>query len=181
MLTGTTLYNDTDVVLRELVQNSIDAVRLAFFDKERRKSREMGRVAIHWDSNSRTLSVVDNGTGMDHTIITENLLKVGSSRYQDPRFQEANPDFTPISRFGIGVLSAFMIADEVEYITYFAGEDHARRLLLRSVHGKYLVHLIDKSDASVRHLLPHGTEVRIKVRHTAALNNVAEIARKWIV
>jgi molecular chaperone HtpG len=181
LLTGHTLYNDSGVVIRELVQNSIDAVRLQFWDPTRKRSREEGRVAIHWDSQARVLTVADNGTGMSEEIIKKHLLEVGSSRYQDPRFQEAHPEFSSISRFGIGVLSTFMVADEVEYLTYFPGEEQARRLLLRSVHGKYLVRLLDKTDERVRHLVPHGTEVRLKLRHTAEMGDPVELAKKWIV
>ena len=181
LLTGHTLYNDSGVVLRELVQNSIDAVRLQFWDPTRKRSREEGRVAIHWDSQARVLTVTDNGTGMSQEIIKNHLLEVGSSRYQDPKFQEEHKDFSSISRFGIGVLSTFMIADEVEYLTYFPGEEQARRLLLRSVHGKYLVRLLDKTDNSVKHLVPHGTEVRLKLRHTAEMEDPRELAKIWIV
>jgi molecular chaperone HtpG len=74
-----------------------------------------------------------------------------------------------------------MVADEVEYLTYFPGEETARRLLLRSVHGKYLVRLLDKFDNRVRHLVPHGTEVRLKLRHTAEMDDPLELAKKWIV
>ena len=175
------MYNDSGVVLRELVQNSIDAVRLQFWDPARKRSREEGRVAIHWDSQARVLTVTDNGTGMSQEIIKNHLLEVGSSRYQDPKFQEEHKDFSSISRFGIGVLSTFMIADEVEYLTYFPGEEQARRLLLRSVHGKYLVRLLDKTDNSVKHLVPHGTEVRLKLRHTAEMEDPRELAKIWIV
>ena len=74
----------------------------------------MGNVGISWNSKTRTLTVEDSGTGMTQEIIESNLLKVGASRYQDPEFRKKYPQFSPISRFGIGVLSAFMVADNVE-------------------------------------------------------------------
>lgn len=184
LLTGHTLYNDTGVVLRELVQNAIDAVRLQFFDPvepEGRSIRKHGLVQIEWDSPSRTLVIRDNGTGMSEQIIRENLLKVGASRYQSSRFKDDHPQFTPISRFGIGVLSTFMIADEVEFVTMFPGDDFARRLLLRTVHGKYLVRLLEKSEPRAARLQPHGTEVSIKIRPSARIGNILELAKHWIV
>ena len=66
LLTGHTLYNDTNVVLRELVQNAIDAIRLKHFPNSPSK---LGRVAITWNSETRILSVQDNGTGMTQDII----------------------------------------------------------------------------------------------------------------
>lgn len=118
LLTGHTLYNESGVVLRELVQNSLDAVRLQKVINERGNvASEEARVEIHWDSEKRLLSVKDNGTGMTQEIIEANLLTVGASRYQTEEFRKQFPQFSPISRFGIGILSSFMIADDVEIIT----------------------------------------------------------------
>lgn len=87
---------------------------------------------MKWDSNSRVMEVGDNGTGMTQSIIVNNLLKAGSSRYQEPDFKKEHPDFTPISRFGIGVMSTFMIADKVEVLTSHPVEEKSRHLSLRS-------------------------------------------------
>jgi molecular chaperone HtpG len=178
LLTGHTLYNDISVVLRELVQNSIDAIRLQAADSE----EAPGAVHIRWTSKDRTLVVEDAGTGMSQRTIEEHLLKVGSSLYQDPEFQKRHPTFSPISRFGIGVLSTFMIGDEVEIVTCHPDDEQARHLTLRSVHGRYLVKLVDK------HKLPaslqaqrHGTMITLRVRPSVRMPNVLETARLWIV
>jgi molecular chaperone HtpG len=181
LLTGHTLYNDTDVVLRELVQNSLDAVRLQFWS-QRHSISFPGYVWIHWDSGNRVLTVGDNGTGMSQKIIENHLLRVGSSRYQDPDFKRNHPDFTAISRFGIGVLSTFMIADEVEIVTSHSDDQEARQLTLRSVHGKYLIRLLDKaSDPAAIKVGRHGTIVRLRLRPTAQTRDVCAVARKWVV
>jgi len=119
LLTGHTLYNDTSVVLRELVQNAFDAIRIQqLIDQQDGSAQTSGKVTIHWNSQERVLSVEDNGTGMTQEIIEQHLLLVGSSRYQSQEFKRQYPDFSPISRFGIGLLSAFMVADTVEIITW---------------------------------------------------------------
>ncbi len=179
LLIGHTLYNDTGVVLRELAQNGIDAIRL--YEAESGE-RGAGKLAIRWESGPRILTVSDNGTGMTQEIIEKHLLRVGSSRYQDQKFKEEHPTFSAISRFGIGVLSAFMVSDEVEITTCSRQEEKARRISLRSVHGRYLVRLLDKvrdQEASV--LAPHGTQIRLKVRSTARLGSVLEIMRQWVL
>lgn len=178
LLIGHTLYNDTSVVLRELVQNSIDATRLqAVADAGKTK----GKIEIHWSSKDRILSIQDNGTGMSQEVIVRHLLKVGSSRYQDQKFRERFPDFSPISRFGIGVLSTFMIADSVEITTCSEEESEARKIALRSVHGSYLIRLMDKKADDAKDLFPHGTRFTLKIRPTANFSNVLATAKHWIV
>lgn len=178
LLTGHTLYNDSSVALRELIQNSLDAVRIAHGSS----APETGEVIVKWSTRDRVLEVWDNGTGMTQEVIVENFLKVGSSRYQDPQFRKENPEFNPISRFGIGVLSAFMVADRVDVYTNHPAEQLARHLELRSVHGKYLVDLVNKQDNEVtRAIGEHGTMVRLEVRPSAKVADVLRLARRWII
>jgi hypothetical protein len=119
---------------------------------------------------------------MTQRIIEENFLKVGASRYQSQEFNREFPEFSSISRFGIGILSAFMIADEVEVIACHPDEQDVRKLTLRSVHGKYLIQLLDKeSDPLATELSPHGTLIRINVRPSTPPSDVLGQARKWIV
>lgn len=182
LLIGHTLYNDTSVVLRELVQNALDAVRLQeVIEQSTNSSAIRGSVQIRWDSKARELTVEDNGTGMTQQIVEAHLLKVGSSRYQDNDFKKKFPKFTSISRFGIGILSAFMISDEIEILTCSPDDEFARHLSLRSVHGKYLVRTLAKSSPELQALHPHGTRVKLRVRASAELEDVEDVARKWIV
>lgn len=178
LLTGHTLYNDSSVVVRELFQNSLDAVRLQEFNGT--TAGFVPQIEIAWDSSERILSVADNGTGMTQSVIERNFLRVGSSRYHEAAFQKTHPDFTSISRFGIGVLSAFMVADDVQVITVNQDEPEARQLTLRDVHGQYLVRLLDKTNEQVPDLLrSHGTVVRVKLRPSASLLDVEAVLRYW--
>jgi molecular chaperone HtpG len=178
LLTGHTLYNDTRVVIRELVQNAIDAIRLEWYQKS---PETEGKVQIHWDSQGHALTVIDNGTGMTQEIISNFLLRVGTSRYQDPEFKKQYPSFTSISRFGIGVLSTFMIADSVDITTCHPGDDKARRLTLRSVHGKYLIRLLEKTDGAVAAVAPHGTQFTLRIRPSVKMPDVLETTKFWVV
>ncbi|RMQ41188.1 hypothetical protein ALQ04_02012 [Pseudomonas cichorii] len=181
LLTGHTLYNDTNVVIRELTQNALDAVRLqAELIKD--NSDNFGKIDIIWNSKDRTLEVRDNGTGMSQEVIEAHLLKVGSSRYQDPKFREEHPNFSSISRFGIGVLSAFMVADQVEITTCSVEDPEARQISLRSVHGKYLIKLLDKiRERDQIGVHPHGSRVKLTLRTTASIDNVLDIAKMWLL
>jgi molecular chaperone HtpG len=183
LLTGHTLYNDSTVVLRELAQNSLDAVRLQHqIDKPVNHQARIGSIKVTYKSGTRELTVTDQGTGMTQEIIEKHFLKVGSSRYQDPEFRKSFPLFSAISRFGIGVLSAFMIADVVEVTTCHPDDTSARHLTLRSVHGKYLIRLLDKtSDPMVKGLIPHGTSMKLTLRASVKDPEVIQVMRNWVV
>lgn len=181
LLTGHTLYNDSNVVVRELTQNAVDAVRLQFF-KTRGGSEQSGEIGVEWNSESRELTITDNGTGMSQYVIENHLLKVGSSKYQDPRFREQNPEFTPISRFGIGVLTAFMVADKVEITTVSPDDEKARRISLRSVHGKYLIKLLEKSsDPIAKRIGSHGTQFVLRFRASAKQMNISRTLESYVL
>ncbi len=180
LLTGHTLYNDSSIVIRELVQNSIDAVRLQALIDQTDSTKE-GFVTINWDSQKAELRVEDNGTGMTQAIIDNHLLKVGASRYQDPKFVEQFQSFSPISRFGIGVLSSFMVADSVEITTCSVDEPQARQVSLRSVHGRYLIRLLDKGTSSEgARIEPHGTSFKLKFRASAKRIDVYKTVRRFV-
>lgn len=95
--------------------------------------------------------VDDYGMGMNEDIITRFLLKVGESYYQSAQFradvlnyrQQGQPEFVPISRFGIGVLSCFIASDRVEVTTRYVGDGksdpHSVRLHLSGLHSFYVL------------------------------------------
>jgi len=117
LLMGTKLYGNPEVALRELLQNSIDAclLRQAQETKWGNPYYPVITVKYHTEGNDNILEVDDNGTGMDEYIIDNYYSRVGSSFYTSIDFFnlqfETNSDFVPTSRFGIGILSCFMVAD----------------------------------------------------------------------
>lgn len=76
LLTGHTLYNDSRVAIREVLQNALDAVR---FRKHLFPGEPMGKIDVIWDSKVRKLTVRDTGTGMTRETIERFLLNVGAS------------------------------------------------------------------------------------------------------
>ncbi len=117
LLMGTKLYGNPEVALRELVQNSIDACLLRLAQEKKWGNLYCPEISIKYITEEReyVLIVEDNGTGMDQYIIDNYYSKVGSSFYKSTDFynllSETNAEFIPTSRFGIGILSAFMVAD----------------------------------------------------------------------
>lgn len=181
LLVGHTLYNDYTVVLRELIQNSIDASKLKKHELEiNPKNTYSPHIKVEWSEESRELTFTDNGTGMTIEIIENHLLKVGSSRYQDPTFKKNNPDFSPISRFGIGLLTCFLIADDIDILTKSEEQQAGIMLKIRKVHGKYLLKYIDGGDINSR-IGKHGTEIKLYVRSDVGLENIKQEIEKWIL
>jgi hypothetical protein len=178
LLTGHTLYDNTAIIVRELVQNALDAVRTQQFEHPNMRP---GEIDVNWNQRTRVLSVRDNGTGMTQATIERHLLRVGSSRYQDPEFMRTHPGFAPISRFGIGILSTFMIADSVTITTLTRDEREGRQLHLRSVHGKYLVRTFERDDDMAQELGDHGTKVTVCLRPSATLDDVKRALQLWVV
>jgi hypothetical protein len=75
-----------------------------------------------------------------------------------------------------------MIADSVEILTSHPDDEHARQLSLRSVHGRYLIRLLDKYGDQVHEdIVPHGTRIELKVRHSVDMTEIVEMAKRWVV
>lgn len=117
LLMGTKLYGNPEVALRELLQNSIDACLLRGAQENKWGNPYNPEISVKYytENEDVILEIEDNGTGMDQEIIDKYYSKVGSSFYKSTDFynlkSECNADFTPTSRFGIGILSCFMVAD----------------------------------------------------------------------
>ncbi|UPL48521.1 HD domain-containing protein [Hymenobacter sublimis] len=183
LLVGHTLYNDSTVVLRELIQNSIDAIRLQGYIQDKANDQSYkGKVEIKWNNKSRLLSFLDNGTGMTQEIIENHLLKVGSSRYQSEEFAKDFPGFTPISRFGIGILTCFMIADNIVIVTNSSNSDEvsAKKLTIKNVGGKYLLQHISQEE-SQQWVNSHGTFIQLEVRQDVKMDDLEKNIKKWIL
>ena len=117
LLMGTKLYGNPEVALRELIQNSIDAclLRKALENNWGNEYHPEITIKYYKEGDDDVLEVRDNGTGMDQSIIDNYYTSIGTSFYKSSEFYElksqSGADFTPTSRFGIGILSCFMVAD----------------------------------------------------------------------
>jgi len=130
LLMGENLYESPYVFVRELLQNAIDASRLREHLERCRGASGFHAAPIRvtqWVDRDgyRWVRVDDDGTGMDEYIVRKHLLKVGASYYGSAEFKadvlrvmlQGAPEFVPISRFGIGLLSCFIACDRVEIST----------------------------------------------------------------
>ena len=122
---GDQLYNDPYVFIRELLQNAVDACRLHVYLHDVPPDGMEVRVSA-WEDNEGFywLRVDDTGVGMDQGIVENYFLGVGRSYYRSDELQaeilrknKPRQKFVAISRFGIGVLSSFIVGDRIEVST----------------------------------------------------------------
>lgn len=140
ILGGKTLYgNDHYAPLRELLQNSRDAILLR---QQRELSKDdsnyLGKITISLDASTSPpkLIIKDNGIGMDSKVIQDYLLGIASDYWNSQDYFNDFPDakekgFSPTGKFGIGFLSVFMIGDNIAVET----ERMARNNLRLSLKG----------------------------------------------
>jgi hypothetical protein len=132
LLMGTKLYGNTDVALRELIQNSIDACLVRSHMENAWETDYTPRIVVRYitDHGEDYLEVEDNGIGMNQHIIDSYYAKVGSCYYKSREFYELlagiGGKYEPISRFGIGILSCFMVSDSVDVQTRRLNPDQER-------------------------------------------------------
>lgn len=156
LLMGTKLYGKPEVALRELLQNSIDACLL------RQKLSELWgieytpkvKVSLYTKNNVDYLQVSDNGVGMNQHIIDNYYTNIGCSYYSSREFSDLmvsfKSSFTPISRFGIGILSCFMVCDSMEVTTRRIRErfecDEALHVSIEGYESLFVISDSDKKD-----------------------------------
>jgi molecular chaperone HtpG len=130
------VYSDREIFVRELVSNAADACeKLRYEAIAKPELVERGgpfAITIALDPEAKTLTISDNGVGMDREDLTQGLgtiARSGTKAFLDKlAAEEANKEASSlIGQFGIGFYSAFMVADEVVVETRRAGGEAAWR------------------------------------------------------
>ncbi len=114
ILMGTNLYDSVDIFLRELLQNSYDACKYRKELESRENEEYTPKITIKYNLEDRTLEIIDNGIGIDKDVFENYVISIGKSYYKSKYFQRDNTEFKPVSNFGIGIISCFMISDSIE-------------------------------------------------------------------
>ncbi|MGV3581218.1 MAG: molecular chaperone HtpG [Methylophilus sp.] len=126
------LYSNKEIVLRELISNASDAA-----DKLRFEGLSNGalyendsdlKIRIAYDKANRTITISDNGIGMNKNEVINNIgtiAKSGTKEFFNALTGDQAKDANLIGQFGVGFYSSFIIADKVTLITRRAGEKEA--------------------------------------------------------
>ncbi len=123
------IYTHKEIFLREIISNASDALdKLHFISLTDEKAQQLPElyISITADKESRTLTVSDNGIGMNKEELEDNLgtiAKSGSLQFKNELSEDEKTDI--IGQFGVGFYSAFMVADEVTVISRKYDSDKA--------------------------------------------------------
>jgi molecular chaperone HtpG len=142
---GGHLYSSPEVFVRELLQNGFDAIA----ERKRAEPSFMGILTVRADESNRTLEFQDNGIGVTEDGLARHLGTIAHSSKRDAQGR-AFADL--IGRFGIGLISGFLVADEIRVETRASGHPGFRWTGRRD--GTYSVEAADGLDTGSRVTLP---------------------------
>ena len=144
------IYTHKEIFLREIISNASDAIDklcyLGLTDDKVGLNRDDFRIILTADKENRTLTVSDNGIGMDEGELENHLGVIansGSFQFKGELEGQETPDTDIIGQFGVGFYSAFMVADQITVVTKKYGCDQAYRWQSAGVDG-YTVEPCDK-------------------------------------
>ena len=161
------IYTHKEIFLREIISNASDAIDklcyVALTDDKVGMSRSDFAITITADKDARTLTVSDNGIGMDREELENNLGVIASSgsykfRREAEEKDAKEADIDIIGQFGVGFYSAFMVADEITVLTKKYGSAQAYSWQSSGADG-YTINECDKDSA--------GTDVIMHIKEDA--------------
>lgn len=162
------LYSNQEIFLRELISNGSDACdKLRFESIENSALLESDtelRISISVDKEAKTVTVSDNGIGMDRDEVIANIgtiAKSGTKQFLETLTGDQKTDAKLIGQFGVGFYSAFVVADSVMLTTRKAGEaaDQAVQWV-SDASGGYTLHSVEKAE--------RGTEITLHIKDDAS-------------
>lgn len=120
LLAGENIYYQPEVFARELIQNSIDAINV----RKTTPSMEWdgyGKIEINFgtENHNRYIEITDNGTGMNKYTLERYFTSIGRSFYNSDDYMQLGTKYKPISKFGIGLLSCFLVGKRIKVYTKY--------------------------------------------------------------
>ena len=125
------IYTNKEIFLRELISNASDAIDKLYYrsltEKNVKVNKEDLEIRITPDKENRTLTIEDNGCGMNKKELEDNLGTIAKSGSLAFKEKEDRPqdDINIIGQFGVGFYSAFMVASKVRVESKAYGAEKA--------------------------------------------------------
>ncbi|MDY0402402.1 molecular chaperone HtpG [Sulfurovum sp.] len=168
------LYSNKEIFLRELISNASDAIDkfnyLRLTDEKFKESEWSGQIFVKLDKEDNSLTIGDNGIGMNEEDLMNHLgtiAKSGTKAFMESLTGDAKKDSNLIGQFGVGFYSVFMVSDQVDVISKKAGEEQAY-MFSTDGKGEYETKPVTKES--------HGTIIYIKLKE-----DEKEFLDKWRV
>ena len=170
------VYTHKEIFLREIISNASDACDKlcyqALTDESVGMSRKDFAIHITVDKDARTLTVSDNGIGMDQADLENNLgiiASSGSYRFKQEVGDDAK-DTDVIGQFGVGFYSAFMVADKITVVTKKYGAEIGYTWVSSGADG-YTITPCDKESV--------GTDIIMHIKEDTEDEKYSEFLESW--
>ena len=170
------IYTHKEIYLREIISNASDACDKlcyqALTDESVGMSRKDFAIHITVDKDARTLTVSDNGIGMDQADLENNLgiiASSGSYRFKQEVGDDAK-DTDVIGQFGVGFYSAFMVADKITVVTKKYGAESGYTWVSSGADG-YTITPCDKESV--------GTDIIMHIKEDTEDEKYSEFLESW--
>ena len=146
------LYSNREIFLRELISNASDAcdkLRFEALNNAALLEHESElNIRISYDKAARTLTISDNGIGMNRDDVVSNLgtiAKSGTREFFSRLSGDQQKDANLIGQFGVGFYSSFIVADKVSVLTRRAGENIDQGVSWESDGGgEFMIEMVEK-------------------------------------
>ncbi len=123
------IYTNKDIFLRELISNASDAIDKLYYksltDRKVKLEKDDFRIKVYVDKDKNTITVSDNGIGMNEAELEDNLGTIaqsGTLLFKEENKKKVNEC---IGQFGVGFYSAFMVSDKIEVVSKKFGDKEA--------------------------------------------------------
>ncbi len=158
------LYSNREIFLRELISNASDACDKLRFEALHNAGLFEGdsdfKIRVAFDPVARTLTIADNGVGMNREEVITNLgtiAKSGTREFFSKLSGDEKKDASLIGQFGVGFYSSFIVADKVTVLTRRAGAEPSQGVRWESEGtGEFSIEMVDRPS--------RGTEITLHLK-----------------
>ncbi len=175
------LYSEREIFLRELIANASDAcsqLRYTAIEQPDILTDSNFKVVVRSNSSDNTITIEDNGIGMNKEALINNLgtiARSGTSMFLEQLSGDNKNDINAIGQFGVGFYSAFMVSDEVHVFSKQAGESQGWQWSSFGG-GEYTI-------TPSKETPEHGVKILLKLKDDAGefskADRLKNIVKKW--
>ena len=160
LLAGRNIYKKPEAFARELIQNSLDAINV--YKSSLSNNTFEPRIDINLDTRDgeKYFEITDNGIGMNKYVLERYLTTVGRSFYKSDDYEKLNISYKPISQFGIGFLSCFILGKHVTVETKYYESEDSYLLDIPNFDGCFFIENIKKQENGTKICIYENPELK---------------------